>query len=734
MGIICLLGYMNIHTLEVQENFADKLSDNATMAVLEGKAYDIVESDSYIMVYVAATHIITDETKKCSSMEYLGRTKVILYFNSGEIIKPGQIIKASGKLIRPDEATNPGAFDSRSYYAYKGIYMTMKDAAVEYASESSNILYTWLYNIRKKFSRIYNIIFSDSDSSIIEAMLLGEKRGIDRDIKRMYQINGIAHILAISGVHIAIIGMGIYKFLRKKSGSYLISGIVTIFLIIMYGMLTGMASSTGRAVIMLIILLIGNAIGRSSDMLTSAGIASVILAVINPYIIMDAGFQLSFAAVLGIALIYPVLEEICHLGDNHIVLKKLRQSVFISLSVSLATLPFIIYYYYQFPLYVVLLNLIVIPLVSVILICSILSGITGMLSLTIGGICAVPVKGILAFYRLLCSLWSRLPCYNINTGHISIKMVVVYYILLGTVLIFLIIWNRKGMNRAAVIISTFILCSGAVYVYMEHDTGFKIIFLDVGQGDGILIRTEAGTNIMIDGGSSSNDSVGEYVIAPAIRYYGMGNIDYAIVTHPDTDHISGLKYLLETDYTGVNIKNLVISKVADMTAYQELIALAEYNNINIIYVNAGDSFVEADKTSGCRLEVISPARDTLLTDENELSTVISFTYKNISALFTGDLGEAGEKELLGLNKLFKSNILKVGHHGSKYSTSEEFIEMVSPDISVISCGKYNSYGHPASETLERLDSVNSDVYITMDSGAVIISMEEQQLQVYEWIR
>jgi competence protein ComEC len=642
-----------------------------------------------------------------------------------------------------------------------------------------------LVNIRENFNKVYENIFSAQDSSVVKAMLLGEKKELDKDIRRMYQLNGIAHILAISGVHIAIIGMSLYRKLRKKTGSYVVAGIVTIAVMILYGIMTGSGSSTERAIIMMAVTLIGNALGRTTDMLTSAGIASVILAAFQPAIVMDTGFQLSFAAVLSIAIIYSVLNELAdHIKKSQFIrninlsgkinvkisnanrnnadkskdensnntfhntvtlqniLKGIQQSFFISISVSMGTLPIIVYNYYQFPLYSVFLNLLVVPLVSVILCCSIFCGIAGMINIYAGSVCAVPVTVILRFYELLCNICGKLPYYNVNVGHISATMVVIYYgtlmCVLGVIYICILrpenngsnkeIFNshgkRKLCERTAIIFSILIILSvGAAVEYILYDKNFKVAFLDVGQGDGILIRTTAGTNIMIDGGSTDNSSVGEYVIAPAIRYYAMAKLDYVIVTHPDQDHISGLTYLLTTENTGITIENMVLPELEDMESFQELIALAQEKNINIIYISAGDELKETGE-NGCILTCINPWKDTDITEGNDLSTVMKLSCYDVNILFTGDMGEDGEEELINRVEMpdIDCDILKVGHHGSKYGSTTEFLNLVTPDVSIISCGKNNIYGHPAPATLERLAACSSDIYTTPECGALIVDI------------
>ena len=414
--------------------------------------------------------------------------------------------------------------------------------------------------------------------------------------------------------------------------------------VVFYGIMTGLSGSTSRAVIMMGLVMIGKAKGRSADLLTSAGIASIGMAVWNPYVIWDAGFQLSFAAVAGLAVIHPVYVQT--FGKKG----KLRQAFGVSLSSSLATLPICVFYYYQFPLYGILLNLLVVPLVSCLLMSALVTAGCGIISIKAAELAGIPAHFILILYERLCGLSEKIPFSSINVGHISVRMVLVYYLGLGVVLFILRCYAgeknssqstdennsageevnksmRKSLGRDLTkpmrkksgrcgrylygIILVILLT--ALYEYANLDRSFGTVFLDVGQGDGILIRTEQGTSILIDGGSTSNQRVGEYVLLPAIRYYGMSELDYVFVTHGDADHISGIEYLLNAEHIGVRIRNLVLAKYGDRQGLANIETLAKEKNINVVYMEAGDKIQEKQNPdmAGLTLECLYPSGSTL---------------------------------------------------------------------------------------------------------------------------
>ena len=588
--------------------------------------------------------------------------------------------------------------------------------------------------------------------------------------------------------------------------------------VVFYGIMTGLSGSTSRAMIMMGLVMIGKAKGRSADLLTSAGIASIGMAVWNPYVIRDVGFQLSFAAVAGLAVIHPVYVQT--FGKKG----KLRQAFGVSLSSSLATLPICVFYYYQFPLYGILLNLLVVPLVSCLLMSALVTAGCGIISIKAAELAGIPAHFILILYERLCGLSEKIPFSSINVGHISVRMVLVYYLGLGVVLFILRCYAgeknssqstdennsageevnksmRKSLGRDLTkpvrkksgrcgrylygIILVILLT--ALYEYANLDRSFVAVFLDVGQGDGILIRTEQGTSILIDGGSTSNQRVGEYVLLPAIRYYGMSELDYVFVTHGDADHISGIEYLLNAEHIGVRIRNLVLAKYGDRQGLANIETLAKEKNINVVYMEAGDKIQEKQNPdmAGLTLECLYPSGSTLeakqvvereadsiaeakqvaereasgITDDkkiaigldnaitanvpgeeatgsglnaNDLSMVLLAKYDGRKILFTGDAGSMVEKRLI-LEKsilLSETDALKVGHHGSHSASSKGFLQMTKPQYAIISCGKKNHYGHPHEETLMQLQTIGARVYRTDQCGAIILHIRSGKIMLH----
>jgi competence protein ComEC len=512
---------------------------------------------------------------------------------------------------------------------------------------------------------------------------------------------------------------------------------------------------------------------------------------VNPFVIFNSGFQMSFTAIIAITLIYPTIENILQLKNenlwrreidkNNITKKqkiylwgvaeknRLIKSLLFSFCITLVMNPIIAYNYFQLPSYAFILNIIVVPFMSVVIV----SGIAGIgssfISVALGRLLILPACAVLEFYTKLCVLINKIPFSNIIVGKPSPVVIVIYYIVLG---IFLIVANkirnkqlekekkeaiivgengksiqskavlelqRKRKNRkyiisaagCCIILNMLIYCKSiAGYSLFSPKSTFTITFLDVGQGDGIFMRTADGTSIMIDGGSSSVDSVGQYRIIPFLKAQCIQKIDYAIVTHVDSDHISGLMEIIEmSDENSVSVKNLVMPDIElKDDKYNELIQTAGEHNVKVLYITKGNQF----NFSGVNISCIFPSVTTNADDRNDYSTVLSVKYKNFSTLLTGDISTEMENQLQDMLASHYT-ILKVAHHGSKYSTSKNFLQWIKPDYSVISVGANNMYGHPSAETLERLTQSESRILRTDESGGITVWSDGEQMGIEKMI-
>ncbi|MEE1085596.1 MAG: ComEC/Rec2 family competence protein [Schaedlerella sp.] len=288
---------------------------------------------------------------------------------------------------------------------------------------------------------------------------------------------------------------------------------------------------------------------------------------------------------------------------------------------------------------------------------------------------------------------------------------------------------KKGMLSLLVILSNVIFVAAVINTRGNHNE-LKITMLDVGQGDGIHIRTPSGMQILIDGGSSDVSEVGKYRIEPYLESQGVTELDYVFISHGDLDHTSGIQEMLLNQKFGIRIHTLILpsENVLDESLL-EVGRFAEQYGTRVAAIGAGEKIIDGEMVITC----IAPSESYEGAIGNASSMVLDLRYKGFDMLFTGDLENEGEDAVVKSGVLRDYDILKVGHHGSKNSTSEEFLEQVRPEVALISAGKENRYGHPSKETLERLKNIGCEVYSTQECGAIIINTDGEKLWTETWI-
>lgn len=509
-----------------------------------------------------------------------------------------------------------------------------------------------------------------------------------------------------------MLGMGLYKLLRRCGAGDVISMSGGAAFIIFYGLMTGGGVSQTRALIMFIVAVYANVANRSYDMMSGASLSAVIMLADCPYLIHNSGFQLSFAAVFGITCISSTL---CKAFDSR---NKILNSLLSGIGIQLATIPLIMYYYYRIPALSVLLNMIVVPLMTVVMISGISGIIAGCIKAAFGTIAIGPGAVILKLYEKMCEGNLSINGSVYTCGQPAFWRVIVYYIVLGLVIYYI---NRKP-NR----LKTALTVIPLIFILIKPRPHFELDFLDVGQGDGIFIRMEDGTTILVDGGSTDNSGLYEYTLEPFLLSRGVDTLDYVIVTHCDNDHISAVKQLLNESV--INVTNFCMPSTTCIDdAYENLWELASESASNIMEIYAGMSI----QTAGGAVTCIHPSYQYKCDDRNDYSTTLVVQYGEFSALLTGDISSEQEKEILPQVQSFAPfDLLKAAHHGSKYSSCTEFLDEVSPSACVISCGVDNSYGHPHVEALDRIDAADAVTYRTDESGAVFVTVRNGKMNIH----
>ncbi len=737
-----LLGSIwGMRAVERQKNIQDFLAD-AKEIEFQGEIYK-KEKKADQPIYYLRDVILQDQKEQitCSSL--------ILYPGSDdEIIGSIYIGKARIQAFR--QARNDGNFDELSYYESSGIAAKLEETEKIKSITPRFYLRQVLYDLRGKMARSYENWLPGEESGVMKTLALGERDGLDAEVKSLYQMAGLSHVLAISGLHISVVGMAIYHFLRRRGIGFFTSGILAGCLVVFYGILCGMGSSTKRAIFMYGIYLLANVLGEVYDSGNALMLAGIFLVVQNPLCMNNTGVIFSFVAVLGVISFASPLVEVVKgmrqevegaekrgLMSPH--LTKILDTFVFTMGVQIFTLPLVARFYYEIPLYSVFLNLVLLPLLGILLGCGLIGGLVGLFWQELAGKILTVCHLILYFYEWMADLTLCLPGARQIVCTPAWGRIFLYYGLLYLELFLLKgkngrtkekkkekVWLRYGQT---------LLCGlfGLVLLFWPKKAQDQMVMLDVGQGDGIYLQSSAGNHFFIDGGSTDVTRVGTYRILPFLKYHGVRKIDYWFVSHTDLDHINGLQECLESDY---KIEHLVFAKaqkecLKDRDTMEKLIQTANKQGSQILYMEVGDRLVSGDLSLQCVGPTQTISRD-FAGDGNAMSLCLLLTCGDFQGLFTGDIAMDQEVSLVAevqgvLGEETSLDFLKVAHHGSKYSSGGDFLDALAPEIALISCGKNNSYGHPGKETLERLEHVmgKDDIYITMDVGQIRILFDQE---------
>ena len=676
---------------------------------------------------------------------------ILCYIEKGKEPCLGSYVLVKGTFSSFLSARNPGGFNQEIYYRIQNIGFSMKKTEILTVSKTYSKYYETLYQVRRYMESVFEKTMSDKDASIMKAMILGNKAELDKESKQLYQRSGISHILAISGLHISLIGMGFYKLLKKMRIPVVFAALLAVAVMIMYGDMVGSSASAFRAIFMFTLKMGAEVLHRTYDMLTALALAAVGILLEQPLYIYHAGFLLSFGAIVGIGCLLDVLKtdtkqivlnkRIQKRGEyrKNLCWSKVRESLLGSGSIFLIHFPIMLSVYYEFPIYSFILNMLIIPAMSLVMAmglgCMLIGGIgdfcTGVVFEGIAQLLAYGCQVCLKMFEVLCEWSMKLPGASWIVGEPDTWRVVIFYV--AVLLLFMVhryckyTWKNKICLPFSVKMMWILVI--AVLLTQKTYDGLTITMLDVGQGDSIWLETDTGHHYLIDGGSLSEKKLEEYTLAPFLKQTGTAVIDAIFLTHLDKDHTSGVIALLEND-SGIKVRKVVIAKGAIRDeAYNELLALCRLKKVPLMYAEAGDIFSDGELL----LEVLHPAMEYVTDSRNAYSLVLKLEYRGFHALFTGDVEEDGEQLVVAsLPEKWACHVYKVSHHGSRNSNTTTLLEKIRPKLAMISCGEDNSYGHPHKETLDRLSEVGSKVMVTKDCGAITVEVGKK-IKVKKWI-
>lgn len=543
-----------------------------------------------------------------------------------------------------------------------------------------------------------------AEGELLAGIMLGDYRQLGSDDATVLKKTGLVHVCSASGLHVGILAGLILLAGKKLSFSRRIIFLLQLSLLTLYALVTGGDSPVIRSLLVIAIAGCAHLFFADFDLLSALGLGLMAMLSWDPFWLYEVGFQLSFAAVIGIVLLSRPLQDSLGFSNN-----KISSLLCATLAAQLATMPIMIVHFSEVSIVSPLTNLLVLPLLPLVMMCGFMGVFLKFfqipLSFIPGSFCRLSLNYVLAIARALgrCG-WSSL-----FVSSIPVPVVILYYLALWVS--FLYKKGRKyGLGKIFLILLAIFL---ALQIFLPASSGklqerrTQLVFFDVGQGDALFLRTSSGVSILIDGGEE------ESVLQGKLKSYGVKRIDFMILTHPDKDHVAGLIGGLKECEVGAVME----PGIAGGRVYQRWIDEVKKEGSTQVVARAGDSYSIGDLS----VQVLSPDYElTISESENNLSLVLKIVGNDFSLLVTGDIEAEEEERLLDSGANLEADILKVPHHGGYSEKNGDFFQRVKPVISVISVGEMNPYGHPSEETLDSLSRSHAQIYRTDLWGDIII--------------
>lgn len=662
-------------------------------------------------------------------------------------VQQGDIVQLQGSLQRPPKLRNPGGFNYRSYLERRGICCTFYAARPKHITVTSNdrgpveeVVTRSRTYIRAALSQY---VPSDRGQAVLRALLLGDRSRLTDRQRDQFAKTGLMHLLAVSGLHVFLVGMVFYALLRpiltrfglRWKVAEIGRAILTIAVLVFYLLLTGARPSVVRAVVMATLFIGGILFQRSTPPLNTLGVAAVVLLAMRPDALFDVGFQLSMTAVAGIITLNPrFLAVVPQRFRDSKSLEWVVTTVTTSAAAILATAPVLLFHFGWVSIAGLLLNVVGIPFTALALAASILMAVVGWLSAlagtTFGVVADLFVWALLATSRYGANWFSwaglRMPVPDLWVVSALVAA-----------LLSLTQWRRPRIRWRWVIVGL-IVATISVWGDVLDRSGsptLDVLFFDVGHGDAVLLSTPKGRHILVDSGPYAPDGgAAEFVILPYLERRGIKYLDRVVVTHPDEDHLGGLPPILR----GVSVGGLVRSgQSADTELYNETQRLVQARDVSTRIVQRGN---DIEISSTVRVQVLGPPRNASrrgIDSRNGKSVVLHIAYGSVDVLLTGDVEAAAERDLVGAyGGQLDSRVVKVPHHGSPTSSTTEFVRTVGSGIAgghaVVTVGRWNQYGLPSDRVLQRWSTHGLNVHSTARNGAVWVRTDGDEVWTVNW--
>lgn len=660
--------------------------------------------------------------------------------------KIGDSVIFRGRLKTIRNFSNPGGFDYKRYMALKGIHVRVYASANSFKVESvapTGGLIQRVVELRKKLTLRLDAVLSKykpQTVGLVKALILGDRSGISSTLRVDFNRAGVGHVMAISGLHVGMVAtlsfaaarwtMAWIPLLLKLAWVRKTASAISLVPVLGYGILAGLSPSTQRAMLMVTICLLGIWVGRRHDWLNTLALAALVILLIYPPALLSISFQLSFAAVLALILGTRFIPSAVNFSDASMWKRmghRIRTFLWISTLAILGTLPLVLHYFNQISLIGLATNLAVVPLVGIVVVPA---GLLGTLGELAGGelgwlfwhVAAWGAQSMLWVVHHASSWsWAAVQCVTPNGFEIGL------YYFFGAIILF---W-KKWLHRT-VVLAVMITLAGAdigYWIYQRYGRGgVRVTAIDVGQAGANLLELPGGYTVLVDGGGFSDNAifdVGAAVIAPLLWQKKIKTIDLVVLSHANSDHLNGLLYILEYFDVGEVWSNQEPAATKGYARWSRL--LADRNILHMDFAQLPRRVVR----NGAMIEILAPPDDYLLRtqdlwrDLNNNSLVLRVRYGEISFLFSGDIEQPGEADLLsriGRNGLH-STVLLVPHHGSRNSSTMAFLKAVNPKEAIISAGWQNRFNFPHEEVLKRLERAGCRIWCTAQTGALEISTD-----------
>ena len=633
--------------------------------------------------------------------------------NMPDLPEPGDSIcyEASWYPVTPPSV--PGGFNTQNWLnsqnlAAYGKFKHWKAYRGDWTLERS------FFHFRRFMQARFAKYLDPAETGLLMGLLAGDRSGIPEVLRNDFQRSGLVHVLAISGFHVVLLAGMLMIFLKATGLPHKAVIVIAVILLAVYVPVTGGSPAVRRAVMMFAVPQLGTLFGKPANTLNSLGVALLLIILPEPSVIWNPGFQLSFAATAGI-IIGSKHNPTQFLPEN-LTKNKLWQKIqaftidptYVTLCATLATAPFLIHHFKTLSPFAWFGNIVIVPAISL----GMQAGLFAQLSpfdFISGTFCAA-ARFFLRLASLLTRILSDSAAASMTIGPFSPATLLA----LGFLILLLPVCRKNYIARKYAIFC--ILIFTAIFAYNSHHEishpSWTLTTIDVGQGDSHLVKAPSGRHFLIDAGDNSREDSGKDIIVPFLHHSGVRELNALIVTHPDKDHFGGALSLLKM----FPVKELWTSECSlkeHKKEWQQLIQEAHKRNIPIRHMHRGILW----KENYFEIRVIHPVEN-VCTEANEMSVTLRLKGLGHSAVLTGDLTVAGEKEILKTDVYLKSDVLKLGHHGSKTSSSVPFLNAVSPKYAIVSSGRRNKFRHPHKQVTDRLDSLHIPYINTAKKGTI----------------